>query len=105
MVVAGIAIDNVEILNLVEVVFGSIGGEDACYAWVETASQDGAQSGFFKAFAVSPLPRVLEVSLVFWLVVGSVEIVAATCQASVHDGEVLIRQCKVDHEFRFEVIE
>ena len=56
MVVAGIAVYDVEILNFVKVVLGSVGSVDACYARVEATAQYGSQSGLFKAVFVGPLP-------------------------------------------------
>ena len=44
-------------------------------------------------------------SLILWLVVGSVEIVAATCQTGIHDSEILVRQGEVDNQLRLEVVE
>ena len=56
VVVAGISVHNVEILNFVKVVLGSVGSVDACYARVETTAQYGCQSGLFKAVFIGPLP-------------------------------------------------
>ncbi len=39
-------------------------------------------------------------SLVFRLIVGRIEIIAATSQTGIHDGQVLIRQGKVYHQLR-----
>ena len=49
VVVACVAVDDVEILNLVEVMLGGISGEDACNTGVEATSEDSCQSGIFKA--------------------------------------------------------
>ena len=38
--------------------------------------------------------------LILGLVVGGVEVVHATLQTSLHDGEVLVRQGHVDHKLR-----
>ena len=43
--------------------------------------------------------------LVLRLIVGSVLIVAATSQTCVHYREVLIRQCKIEHQVRLELVE
>ena len=105
VVVACIAVDDVEILDFVEVMLGGIGGEDACNTGVEATAEDSCQAGIFKALLVSPLPRVLEVSLVLRLVVGGVEIRASASQTCLHDGEVLIGQCEVDDELWLVVVE
>ena len=39
------------------------------------------------------------------LVVGRIEIIDTASQASIHNGEVLIRQCKIDNQRRLIVIE
>ena len=98
VVVASVAVHDVEVLHLVEVMFAGIGCEDAGHARVEATAQNGAETSFLEAFAVSPLPRVLEVRLVLGLVVGRVEVVAARLQAGLHDGEVLIGQGEVHHD-------
>ena len=105
VVVTGVAVNNVEILNLVEVMLCGISSEDACNTRVEATTENSGQASILETLLVSPLPRVLKVSLILRLVVGSVEIRATTCETSLHDCEVLIRQCKVDDQFRLVVIE
>ncbi len=105
MVVAGIAVDDVERVDLIEMVLGSIGGIDAAHARVEPASQDGAETGLFEPLLVGPLPRILEVGLVAWLIVGGVEVVASAGQTSLHDGEVLIGQCQVDDQLGLIIVQ
>ena len=99
VVVAGVAVNDVEGVNLVEVVLGSIGRIDAAHARVEATSEDGAQSGLLEALFVGPLPGILEMRLVARLIVGGVEIVASASQAGLHDCEVLVRQSQVDYQF------
>ena len=101
VMVACVAVHDVEILNLIKVMFGCVSCEDARHAWVETATQNGAEPSLLKAFAICPLPRVLEVCFVFGLVVSRIEIVATRRQTSLHDGEVLIRQREVHHDVGF----
>ena len=105
MVVAGVAIHDVQILDFVKVVLGSICCEDAGHSGVESAAQYGSQSSLLKALAVSPLPAVLKVCFVLGLIVGRIHIVASCLQASLHDGEVLIRQGQIEHQFRLVVRE
>ena len=91
VMVTGVAIHDVEHLNLIEVMLGCIGGEDAGYTWVETAAEDSAETCLLELILVSPLPRVLEVSLVLRLIVSGIHIVATASQTGIHDGEVLVR--------------
>ena len=99
--VTGITIHDVEILNLIEIMLSSIGCVDAGNTWVETTTEDSRQTCFLEAFAISPLPRVFEMSLILRFIVGSVQIVATCLQTSLHNSEVLIRQGKVHHNVGF----
>ena len=56
MVVASVTVNNVEILNLLEVVLGSISCIDACNTWVETTAKDSCETSLLKTVAISPLP-------------------------------------------------
>ena len=56
VMVSGVAIHDVEHLNLIEVMLGSISGEDARYTWVETAAEDSAETSLFELILVCPLP-------------------------------------------------
>ena len=96
MVVTGVAVDDVEVLDFVEVVLGGIGGKDAGDTRVEAAAEDGGEAGFAETLTVGPLPGVFEVCLVLRFVVGGVEIAASAGQAGFHDGKVLIGQGEVD---------
>ena len=104
MVVAGIAIDDVEILDLLEVMLGSIGSEDRSHAWVEATAEDSGEASFLETLTISPLPAVFEVRFILWLVVGSVHIVDTSFETGIHDGEVLIRESKVDTKLRLELL-
>ena len=101
-VVAGIAVDNIEVVDLVEMVFGGIGSEDGRHARVEAAAEDGRKARSLEAVLIGPLPRIFEMRLVFRLVVGRVEVVAAAFEAGVHDRQILIRKRYVDHDVGFE---
>ncbi|CDE87889.1 unknown [Prevotella sp. CAG:891] len=56
VVITGIAVYDVEILNLVEVMLGSISCKNARHTRVKTTTQDSCQASLFKAIFVSPLP-------------------------------------------------
>ena len=56
VVVTCVAIYYVEILNLVEVMLGSVSSEYTCYTRVKPASEDGAESCLLETLAISPLP-------------------------------------------------
>ncbi len=73
-VVARVAINNVEVMNFVEMVFCRVSRINAGNTGVETATQNGRNTGFLKSVAVGPLPFVLEFGFVFGLVIGRVEV-------------------------------
>ena len=104
VVIACIAIHDVEIVNFVEIMLGSVCRVDARYAWVKTTTKDGSETSLLEAFSVCPLPRVFEVGFVAWFIVGCVEIVHTSFQTSFHDGQILIRQGKVHYNFWFEIV-
>ena len=101
VVITSIAVNDIQVLNLLEVMLGSISCIDTGYAGVETTPQDGAKTSPLETLAVSPLPAVFKVSLILRLVVGGIHIVTTCLQASLHDGEVLIRQSQVDNQLGF----
>ena len=74
MVVTSVTVNDIQVLNLLEVMFSSVSSIDAGDARVETATQDSCETSLLETLAISPLPRVLEVSLVLGLVVGCVEV-------------------------------
>ena len=99
-VVAGVAIDDVEIVHLVEVVFGGIRGVDAGHAGVEAAAEQRHNAGLLETIVVSPLPAVLELRLVAGFVVGRVHVVGLCGETGVHQGQILIRQRHIDQQIR-----
>ena len=103
--VAGVAVDDVEVVNLLEVVLGGTCGVHTTHSWVEAATQNCCESCLLKTLSVGPLPAVLEMCLVERLIVGSVEVVDTTFQAGIHDGKVLIGQCHIDDQLGLMTLE
>ncbi len=97
-VVTGVAIDDVEVMDFVEMMLGGIGGEDGRDARVETAAEDSGEPGSLEPVLISPLPRILEMRLV----IGRIEVIAPALEAGIHDGEVLVRQGDVDDDVGLE---
>ena len=56
VVVARVAVHDVEVVNLLEVVLRRISGEDRGYARVEAAAEQRAETCFLETLAVCPLP-------------------------------------------------
>ena len=105
MMVARVAVHDVQILDFVEMVLGGVCRVHAGDARVESAAEDGGQAGVLETLLVGPLPAVFKMGHVFRFVVGRVQIVAPRLQASLHDGQVLIRQGQVHHHVGLEAFE
>ena len=56
VMITGVAVDDVKVVNLVEVVLGGVGRIDATDARIEAAAEDGRQSCLLEAVLVGPLP-------------------------------------------------
>ena len=105
VVITSIAVYDVQVLDLVEVMLCSVSSKDACHTWVKAAAQNCSKTCFFKSFLVSPLPRVFEVSFVLRFIVRRVEVRTSALQTSLHDSEVLIWQSQVHHQVGLETAE
>ena len=97
-VIAAVDVDDIQFMDLVEVVFGEVSGEQVGRPGVETTAQDRRQASLLEPVLVGPLPLVFEPGGIAGFVVGSVQVVHASGQAGVHDGEVLVGQGHVDHQ-------
>ena len=97
-VVSGVAVHDVEVVDLVEMVLGGIGGEDRRHARIEPAAENRRESLFAETILIGPLPRIFEMRFVPWLVVGRIEVIDAAFQAGVHDREILIGKGHVDDD-------
>ncbi len=104
-VVTRIAVYNVEIVYLIEMMFGGIRSKDACHTRVEATSQYGGETSLFEFLPVSPLPLVFKFGFILWFVVSRIEVVDSRFEAGIHDGKILVGQCHVNHQFRFELVE
>ena len=56
VVVTSIAVNDVQILNLLEVMLGSISCIDAGNTRVETTTEDSGEASLFETLTISPLP-------------------------------------------------
>ncbi len=75
--ITGIAVHDIEIVDLVEVVLGGVGREDGRNARIEAAAEDRREARGLETVLIGPLPRIFEVGFVAGLVVGRIEVVAA----------------------------
>ncbi len=55
-VVAGVAVNDVEVFHLLEIVLGGVGGEYGRHSGVKAAAQYSGEAGVLEALAVGPLP-------------------------------------------------
>ena len=104
-VVAAVAVENVDRVNRVELMFGGVGAVGLRHTRVKATAQQRSQAGILKLFLVGPLPAVIEVGGkafllaallvdstpggvvgVFGFVVGGVHVVDAAGKAGVHDS-------------------
>ena len=99
-VLAGVAVDDVELVDHVELVLVQPRREHVGHARVEAAAEQAHDPARGEALLVGPLPLVLELGLVRRLVVGGIEVVDAGLEAGVHDRQVLVGQCHVDYQVR-----
>ena len=104
-VVSGVAVHDVEVVHLVKVVLGSIGGVGLGHARVKATAEEGHDAFLLKALVVSPLPAILKLGFVLRLVVGSIHVVGPCLKAGIHDGQILIGKGHVDDQIRFEAID
>ena len=100
--VTRVAVDDIDGLDLIQVLFADVGAEDAGHPGIKAAAQQGHEPGLAKAFMIGPLVAVLEVSRVRRLVVGGVEIMDTGGQTGLHDGEILVGQGQVHDQVRLE---
>ncbi len=118
-VVAAIAVQNVDGVELVKFVLCGIGTVCLCHAGVKAAAQQGGEPGLFKLLPVCPLPAVIEIGGetlllaalfidetplrvvgILRLIVGGIHIVDATGQAGIHNGKILVGKGNVHHQVR-----
>ncbi len=96
--VAGIAVDDIEIFHLAEIMFGRVCREYSGHARIKPAAEYGCQPGLLKLLAIGPLPRIFEMGYIARLVVGCVEVAHSTLQTCIHYSEILIGERHVyDH--------
>ena len=123
-VVAAVAVQNVDGVDLVEQVLLRVRAVCLRHARVKARAQKRGQAGLFELLLVCPLPGVVKVGGealflaallvdraplrivgVLGLVVGGVHVVDAALQARIHDGQVLIGQGDVHDDVRLVLVD
>ena len=109
--IAAIAVEDIDGVDGIEVMFLGIGRKDRRDARVKARAQKGRKAGLFELVLIGPLPGIVKVSReakllaalvvnlaplgvfdVLGLEVRRIDVVDTSCQAGIHDREVLIRQ-------------
>ena len=113
-VVAAVAVQNINRVNFIEIVFLCIGCKNAGDARVKAGSEKTGDAGFLETVHIGPLPGVIKVSRkaklfaslfvdrtpcriirVFCFVVCSINVRNLTCKAGIHNGKILIRKSQI----------
>ncbi len=95
--IAAVAIENIDVVDFVKMMFERICGKYSRHAGIEAASQKCADSRFFEFFAVCPLPFVFEFCRVFRFIVCRIHIVYLCFQTGIHDFKILVGQSKIQY--------
>ena len=116
-VVAAVAVQDVDGVDLVEQVLLGVGAVGLGDAGVKAGAQQSGEAGLLELLLVGPLVGVVEVGgetlllaallvvgapggvgEVLGLVVGGIQVVDAALQAGVHNGQILVGQGDVHHQ-------
>ena len=112
--IAAVAVQNINRVNFIEIVFLCIGCKNAGDTRVKAGSEKTGDAGFLETVHISPLPGVIKVSRkaklfaslfvdrtpcriirVFCFVVCSINVRNLTCKAGIHNGKILIRKSQI----------
>jgi len=96
--IAGVAIDDIHVVDFVVIMLHRIGTIDIGHAGVKAAAQQGHDAFVLIAVLVVPLVAVFEFGHVLGLIIGRVEVIDPCLEAAVHNRQILIRQGDIDHQ-------
>ena len=100
-VISSIAVQNIDIINLVKIMFQRICRKYSCYSGIKSTSQQRRNSCFFKFLTVCPLPFIFEFCSIFRLIICSVYIIHSCRKAGIHNCKILIWKCQIQYYVRF----
>ncbi len=104
--ITGIAVDNVDILNLIQQAFLlGIGAHDICNARIKAAAENGGNAFLYKPILIGPLPTIFELGDITRLIVCCIHVMRAGFEACIHDRQVLIGQGHIDHQVGFDLVD
>ena len=118
-VVSAIAVQDINGVDLIKIMFHCICGKYAGYTRIKSASQESCNPRFFESFTIRPLPGIIKIcsksSLfasffidgsplriigIFRFVIRGIDIIHLTLQAGLHDRQILIRQRHIQNRIR-----
>ena len=108
-VVAAVAVENVNGVDLIEIVLEGIGGEDTRHTWIEAGAEERGEPCRLEFLLICPLPGIIEIRGkalflaalfvdgtplrvvgILCLIVGGIDVIRTAGKARVHNGEILI---------------
>src|SRR5690606_23459846 len=95
--IACVAVNNVEIVNLLEMVLRCISSIDIGNSGVKAAAQDCSEPCFFELVLICPLPFVFKLGFVLWLIVGCVKVSYSSFKTGIHYSQILIGEGYIDY--------
>ena len=123
-VVAAVAVQDIDGLNLVELMLCGISTVSLGYARVKAAAEKSRETCLLKLLPVGPLPAVVKIGgkslllaalfidgaplriiRILRLIVGRIHIIDTAGQAGVHDGQILIGQGDIHDQIRLIIID
>src|ERR1700730_12710143 len=98
--VTGIAIYDVNLMDLVKQMLLSIGTKDVGDTWIKSTSKNCKNPFFAITLFIVPLPFIAEFCLILRFIVGRIQITRASSKTSIHKWQVLIWQGHIDNHIR-----
>ena len=99
--ISTVTIQNVNIVDLIKIVFQRICRKYSCYSGIKSTSQQRCNSCFFKFLTVCPLPFIFEFCSIFRLIICSVYIIHSCRKAGIHNCKILIWKCQIQYHIWF----
>ena len=112
--ISSVAVQNIDRLDLIKIMFQCIGCKDTGDTRIKAASEKCRDACFFKFFLISPLPGIVKICGksglfaaflvnftplfivgIFRLIIGGINIIHLACQTRIHDRQILVRKCHI----------
>ena len=99
--ISAIAVQNINIVDLIKIMFQSICREYPCHSRIKSTSQQRCNSCFFVFFTVCPLPFVLKFCSIFRFIICSIYIINSCGKTCIHNCKILIWKRQIQYHIRF----